>query len=252
MGEACDLLLAVARRVGQRVAGRHEQHRWRPAVIDRDARLLDARQPLVNPLVESAGNHGIGRHEVDAFEAGHPRQQIPVRRKQALAVGRVIANRQHDVPPGVRRRFTNQLTPKHVVVNAVRHLDKAFEMPEHGHQKAGLPDEPFGAAVLGRARFQRAKHVALEGIDALQISLKGVVKPHDLGDEARAQAKRGLASLFDSRPAGHTRQDFTFGIGKQHRVPQPLSQPPGQLPWRDQVGQYESGVWREESALDRS
>ena len=212
-------------------------------MIDWDPRLLDAGQPLLEPFVKGAGHYGIGCHDVDAFEARHPREQIPIRGKQALAVRRVIANRQHDVPPGIRRWFIDQLTPERVLVNAACRLVEALEMPERVHQKAGLPDEPVSAAVLGRTRFQRAKSEALEGVDTFQVSLKRVVQPHDLGDEAGAQAKRGLASLFDSRPAGYACQHFTFRICKQDKVlRQPLSQPHRQLPWRDQVGQHEGGV----------
>ena len=186
--------------------------------MERDARLLDAWQPLVNPFVEGAGHHGIGCHDIDAFEAMNPRQQIPVRRKQALAIYRVIANRQHDVPPWLQRRFIDQSTPKHVIVNPVRRLDEALEMPERVHQKTSLPHQPFGAAVLGRARFQRAKREALEGIDTLQISPKSIVKPNDLSDEACTQAKRGFVSLFDGGSARHTRQHFAFDIGERHKV----------------------------------
>ena len=115
-------------------------------MIGRNTGLLDARQQLMNPLVKRTGHHSIGRDQVDVFEARHSREEVPVRRQQAVPVERMIAHRKHHMAPRPRRRVCYERRPQGMLVVASGPLDEMLEMPERRDQKPRLANEAIEGA----------------------------------------------------------------------------------------------------------
>jgi len=193
----CDFLFAIARCLRER-AWRHDEDGRRPFRIRSNMRLLDARQQLMNPLVKRTGHHSIGRDQVDAFEARHSREEVPVRRHQAVSVECLIAHGKHHMAPRPRRGFSDERRPQGMFVVASCLLDEMLEMPERRDQKPRLAHEALRSAIVGGARFQRPHGKPLKVVDVLQVVSQRVVEPDDFGQKSGPQPKRRCLAFVDS------------------------------------------------------
>ena len=174
----------------RRAAGWHQQHGATRLPSASRRTFLDAGQQLVDALVERAGQRGVGHDDVEALEAGHARQQIPVDRAQAVRIARAIADGEHDVTPRPARRQARARRRAACARRAARLGRQPLEMAEGADQEPCLPHEPLRAAIDRRARLERAERQALEGGDVLLVAAQRVVEAKDLRDEARPQAER--------------------------------------------------------------
>src|SRR6185369_17650607 len=91
-----------------------------------------------------------------------------------------------------------------------------FEAAEGGHEEARLPDQAFGAAIVGGARFQHAQREPLESVDVLLVPLEGVVEVENLDEQSRAKAEWRLGTVVARLTARHSEKRFAFR-GTQHR-----------------------------------
>ena len=101
----------------------------------------------MNLLVQGAGNYPVGDEDIEAREAGQPREQVPVGGHQSVGVERPVGNSQDDVPPGADGGGRQQLAPQSPLVDAGR-CRTQLEFAERGDEKPCLPDETFGAAIV--------------------------------------------------------------------------------------------------------
>jgi hypothetical protein len=70
-----------------------------------------------------------------------------------MAIDRVVANGQDNVPPGIHGVFTDELTAKRVVVQPVCRRHEALKMSKCAGKKVGLPHKSLGTTVHGDARL---------------------------------------------------------------------------------------------------
>ena len=75
-----------------------------------------------------------------------------------------------------------------MLVVASGRLDEPLEMPERADQKPCLAHEAFGAAVVSRARLERAKGQPLERIHILQVETQRIVETRRSRQPALAEA----------------------------------------------------------------
>ena len=198
----------------------------------------------MDPFVERPGDHRVGGDDVEALETGQPGQEVPVGGKKAMRSTRAIADRHHDVPPRTGGRRLDEHASECVFVDPCALLAATLETAEGADEKARLPEQPLGAAVVGGAGFQGAEREALERVDRFSISPEGVVQAQNLRDESRAQVEWGLGPFVSGGATRGAQQHFALG-GRQHSGVrrQALGEARVQLVPRHQVWQ-EHGVGR--------
>ena len=160
--KARNLLFAIARRVHVRSAGRHATN---GSAFALGPYFLDARQPLVNPLVKSAGQHTVGDDNIEPIEPGDARQQIPVHRVEPVLIARAIADGDDDVPPGTIGGCREDRGAHRVLVDAAGLHASPLEVAERRGKKPGLPDQSLGSPIGSGARVQPSSRQPLEVVD---------------------------------------------------------------------------------------
>jgi hypothetical protein len=214
-------------------------HQDRELPIERRlvAHLLDARQHPMDALVKCTGEYGVGHDHVETLEAGDARQEIPVRRVQAVGFERLIGNGQYDVSIRSAGRLLHQPRAQRVFIVAARDRT-TFEVAKGGDQESGLPHEALSAPIEGRTWLEHTKGAPLEIVHAVLATLELVVQPEDLCDETRAQMKRGLGTLAPRGSTCHTKQYLSLrGSEERSRMTESLAEPHHQLARCDQIGQ---------------
>ena len=87
-------------------ATRVTETRRRTSVGDRRAAvasaLLEIGKRRVQPFEKSGSQHRLGAHEIELLEPGQARQQIEVRRPEAVGIGQAIGHRDDDAPQRTR------------------------------------------------------------------------------------------------------------------------------------------------------
>ena len=206
----------------------------------------------MNPLVKSARDHRVGYDEVEALESRQTRKEIPVRGSQPMTIGRMIADGDHEMSPRASRGAGEQRRPQQVLVVASGRLDEPLEVPERADQKPCLAHEAFGAAVVSRARLERAKGQPLERIHILQVETQRIVETHDLGNQPWPKPERRLVALVYRHAAGHAGEHFALRLGEPHAVAgESIPQARDQVARRHDVGHDQRRALRENSILNR-
>ncbi len=212
------------------IAGGHHQRRHRPRLAV-EPHLLDAGQQLVDRLVKRAGDHVVGRDDVDALQARHARQQVPVNRRQAQWIESAIAHGDDDVPVGRRRGRRQHLLHGAVLIDSGLGAAR-FEVAKRGDQKPRLAHQALGAAIVGRTRLQQPERQPLERVDALLVEAQGVVEAQHLGHEPGTQPERRFETRGARGAAGHTEKRLALGFRQQGHVGQATQERRHQLAHR--------------------
>jgi hypothetical protein len=140
---------------------------------------------------------------------------------------------------------------KTVLVDAV--IARArLELPERGHEKARLTDEPLGAPIGGGPRFEQVEYPALEVIHAVLTAPKLVVEVKNRRNKTRAQAERRLVATITGRAAGNAQEGLPLGVRQYPgRLAKALAETERQLAGCDEIGQNDGAPARvKNSVLD--
>jgi hypothetical protein len=158
----------------------------------------------MNPLVERAGQHGVGDNDVELVEARNARQQIPVGRIQPVAIRRPVADGDDCVAPRTRRRCGEQLLVYGVLVDPPANRALSLELAKRGDEESRLTNQTLGTAIV-RA-FEPAERQPLEVSNGLLMPLQRIEKIEHRGDEARPDPEWRLGAALDRRSTGNGQQ----------------------------------------------
>ena len=161
-------LLAIVRR---------DEHRCGGGRVE--ALLVDARQVVGQPFVETGGQHGVGGHDVDPLQPRKSRQQIEVGRPQSVGIGRLVGERDHDGNEWTVQPARDQPPPQAVLVMPAGLRAPPLEGAEGGGQESRLLQQAPRAAVQVRAHLEIGACQAVEAVDGLAPPAQLVVELQD-------------------------------------------------------------------------
>ncbi len=196
--------------------------------------FLDARQPFVNPLVESGLEHGLGRDDVDGGQIRESGEQVEIGDAQTAGLGNPIGDC-HDRGSNRRGRLgRDQVLPQRVLIARVRAGHASLVGAERRRQHPRLPKHPLGAAIDLGITLQRLLEQLLEARHLLPLAAKLVVQPKHFRHQGRSQFAR-LAGVTGLRlpadvEARLTRRGPEQGLAVVSREsPRRIEQPPVQI-----------------------
>ena len=164
----------------------------------------------MNPLVSGTGQRAVGGHHIEALEAGHSREQVPVgvwdnpsgsnarlltvtiacRNGRGLASAISRSRRPCSSRPCSAQRRSNSVkaAARNRVCRARRRAPRSISAPGSSRDKASRSKEDT----------------------SFSVATQRVVEVEHPGDERGAQAERRLVARPACRSTGHTENDLTF------------------------------------------
>ena len=101
----------------------------------------------MHPLMQRSGKLSIRDQDVELFDAGHPRQEIPVGGGEPVDVDRPVQHRDDDVTIRPKRRLPDDRAPQPVFVRPVWGAS-LVEVAKNRGQESRLLDELTCAAIV--------------------------------------------------------------------------------------------------------
>lgn len=198
--------------------------------------FVEARQPVVDPLMKSRPEKRLGCHHVDALDTWHSCQQIEIGHEQTIRIGNPVGHRHDNVPEGRVHGVGSQTIAQHMLVACVTFEDTPLVFAECSRKQPRLKQHPGGAAIdLRRPSPKSLLDQLFEPLCLLALATQLVVEAEHLGDEPgpklKGKARNKLRGVFGRclrhRGAFHRHQ-------QPRRVRQPLAKPFVQLIARDE------------------
>ena len=104
-----------------------------------------------------------------------------------------------------------------VLVDATGRRHPAFQFAEYRHEKVGLAEHAFGAAIRVRRRLQAAGHQPLEILDRFPTAAEVVVEREDLDDQPGTQPERRRYAGLAGEAGGATDEDLALEFREEWR-----------------------------------
>ena len=166
----------------------------------------------MDALVEPRSQQPVRGDDVEVLQPGQSRQQIEIRREEAMRVGNPIADGHHHATERIGGAVSDEVRPQDVFVHESLRGQTLLVFAVRRRQETRLPQQPLGAAVA--VGVKRLDEQLLISIDALPLSPQLIVEPHHFGDEARAQVKRRRRAGGNGLDGGGVENDLAFA-GRQ-------------------------------------
>jgi hypothetical protein len=144
-----------------------------------------------------------------------PREQIEIRRPEAMLARCTIRDSNDDPRVGGRRLAIQQHRSEAMLIYATSNRYAAFEICKRRGEKLGLTKQPLGAAIGFRDRTEFRRQQPMEIVDALEVPPQVVVEAHDFDDQARPQSERRTRASLFRRSGGEPKQHFSLEVRQQ-------------------------------------